>query len=67
MDTWGNYSDGVLEDYERLEVEAIQRLIVDYPTKLAEMLYDLDIDLEVLVEHLNLDYYQVDYYRKRVL
>jgi hypothetical protein len=67
LDTWGNYSDGVLEDYERLEVEAIQRLIVDYPTKLAEMLYDLDIDLEVLVEHLNLDYYQVDYYRKRVL
>ena len=49
---------------EIIEIEAIERLIADHPKRLAEMLYDLNLDVELLVEHLHLDHFQTAYYRR---
>lgn len=61
---WTSPEETDMDVKEIIEIEAIERLIADHPKRLAEMLYDLNLDVELLVEHLQLDHFQTAYYRR---
>lgn len=65
LSIWNEPEEDDMDVTEEMEVEAIERLVADHPRRLAEMLFDLNIDVEVLVEQLNLDYFKVDQYRRK--
>tara|TARA_B110000908_G_scaffold46195_1_gene56266 strand:- start:13182 stop:14183 length:1002 start_codon:yes stop_codon:yes gene_type:complete len=64
LSIWNEPDSGDLEDKDVKEIEAIEKLILDHPKRLAEMLYDLNLDVEVLIDQLQLDHYQIDRYRE---
>ena len=64
LNIWNSPEEQDMNVKEIIEIEAIERLIADHPKRLAEMLYDLNLDVELLVEHLQLDHFQTAYYRR---
>ncbi len=64
LSIWNEPEELDMDAKEMMEIEAIERLITDHPKRLAEMLFELNLDVEILIEHLDLDYFKVDQYRR---
>jgi hypothetical protein len=64
LNIWNEPEEPDMDAKEMMEIEAIERLINDHPKRLAEMLFELNLDVEILIEHLDLDYFKVDQYRR---
>ena len=64
LDIWNSHEEQDMDFKDTMEIEAIERLISEHPKRLAEMLFELNLDVEILVEHLQLDHFQTEYYRR---